>query len=228
MTRAVAVAPQFATARPLVESGWEMPLLLHALVTGVPDADLVDRQAWRATARRLLDGAPVDTERLARALNAARDAWFAADPKDWLAHHVFYAGVPARVGQALEDGIGVAIVTTKAERFARALLAGADPRLAAVPIIGREPDRTIPKSESLLRLGREHGLPPDGRGLWFVEDMLETLELVRVAPGLGSARLFLAGWGYNTLEQRALAGSSDHVTLLSLRDFAEPFADWPR
>jgi phosphoglycolate phosphatase-like HAD superfamily hydrolase len=228
LERAGALAAPFAAARPLVESGWEMPLLLHALVSGVPDADLVDREAWRVTARRVLDGAPVDTGSLGRALNAARDAWFAADPKDWLGHHAFYPGVCARVVQALDAGVHVAIVTTKAERFARALLASQHPRLATVPIIGREPDRTVPKPESLLRLGREHGAAADGAGLWFVEDMLETLELVRATPGLTGTRLFLAGWGYNTLEQRAIVGSGGHVHLLSLQDFAAPFRDWPR
>ena len=225
---ASAVAARFAAARPLVESGWEMPLLLHALVTGVPEGELVDRDAWRATARRLLDGAPVDAGGLGRALNAARDAWFAADPKDWLLHHAFYPGVCARVGRALDEGVQVAIVTTKAERFARALLASQHPRLATVPIIGREPERTVPKPESLLRLGREHGLPPTGAGLWFVEDMLETLELVHATPGLTGMRLFLAGWGYNTLEHRAIVGSGGHIGLLSLQDFAAPFSDWPR
>jgi phosphoglycolate phosphatase-like HAD superfamily hydrolase len=228
LARASAVAATFAAMRPLVESGWEMPLLLHALVSGVSDADLVDREAWRATARRLLDGAPVDAGGLGRALNAARDAWFAADPKAWLGHHAFYDGVCARVVQALDAGVHVAIVTTKAERFARALLASAHPRLATVPVIGRDPDRTVPKPESLLRLGREHGLPAEGGGLWFVEDMLETLDLVRATPGLAGARLFLAGWGYNTLEHRALVGMNRRVGLLSLRDFAAVFADWPR
>ncbi len=228
LARAAAVATTFAAARPLVESGWEMPLLLHALLSGVGEAGLVDRQAWQATARSLLDGASVDATGLGRALNAARDAWFAADPKEWLRHHAFYPGVCDRVVQALDDGMQVAIVTTKAERFARALLASQHPRLATVPIIGREPDRTVPKPESLLRLGRERGLPPTGAGLWFVEDMLETLELVRATPALAEARLFLAGWGYNTLEHRALVGGTGHVGLLSLRDFAAPFGSWLR
>jgi phosphoglycolate phosphatase-like HAD superfamily hydrolase len=228
VARAGAVAARFAAERPLVESGWEMPLLLHALVTGVPEDELVDRHAWQATARRLLHGAPVDAAGLGRALNAARDAWFAAHPKDWLAHHAFYPGVCARVVQALDDGVHVVIVTTKAERFARALLAAQDPRLGAVSIIGREPDRTVPKPESLLRLAREHRLPEDAAGLWFVEDMLETLGQVRVTAGLGRARLFLAGWGYNTLEQRAVAGRDGDVVLLSLQDIAAPLPDWPR
>jgi phosphoglycolate phosphatase-like HAD superfamily hydrolase len=219
---------RFAAERPLVESGWEMPVLLHALLAGVPDADLVDREAWRTTAKRLLDAAHVDSADLGRALNAARDAWFAADSKDWLAHHVFYRGVCARMTGALDDGIPVVVVTTKAERFARALLAAQDRRLGAVPIIGREPDGTVPKPESLRRLARQHGLSADGAGIWFVEDMLETLELVRAAPDLGAVRVFLAGWGYNTLEQRALAGSDRRVVLLSLDQFAGAFGAWLR
>jgi phosphoglycolate phosphatase-like HAD superfamily hydrolase len=226
--RAGGMAAAFGAARPLVESGWEMPLLLHALVSRVSEADLVDRDAWRKTAGRLLEGAPTDTPGLARALNGARDAWFAADSKDWLGHHAFYPGVCARLLRALDEGVPVAIVTTKAERFARALLAAQDPRLAALPVIGREPDRTIPKAETLQRLARDHGLAGGGDGLWFVEDMLETLDRVRAAPELGRARLFLAGWGYNTLEQRAVAGSRGQVRLVSLRDFSGAFGDWPR
>ena len=226
--RASAVAERFAAARPLVESGWEMPLLLHALASGVPDADLVDRHAWLARARRLLDDAGVSAESLGHALNAARDAWFARDSADWLRHHRFYPGVAARTVQAVESGVAVVVVTTKAERFARALLASADERLARVPIVGREPGRTVPKPQSLLRLAAEHGLDAGAPGLWFVEDMLETLESVRATSGLERVRLFLAGWGYNTLEQRAAAGAAGPVALLSLADFAAAFSAWPR
>jgi phosphoglycolate phosphatase-like HAD superfamily hydrolase len=228
VARAAAVAGRFAAARPLVESGWEMPLLLHALVRDVPEAELVDREAWRATARRLLAEAGVARESLARALDAERDAWFSHDPDDWLRHHAFYPGVCARLVQALDDTVRVAIVTTKAARFARALLEAQHPRLAGLPVIGRDPERTVPKPESLLRLGAEPGLPAGADGLWFVEDLLETLESVRATPGLGATRLFLADWGYNTLEQRASVATRARIALLSLADLAAPFALWPR
>jgi phosphoglycolate phosphatase-like HAD superfamily hydrolase len=221
-----AVAERFAAARPLIESGWEMPVLLHALLSDVPDAALVDRHAWLPVARRLLSDAGTDAETLARSVNAARDAWFTRDPVDWLRHHTFYPGVGARVLRALDAGVSVAVVTTKAERFARALLAAEHPRLAAVPIIGREPDRTVPKPESLMRLATAHDLRPGASGLWFVEDLLETLGSVRRTPALVEARLFLAAWGYNTLEHRASAAASGQVALLSLTDFAAPFARW--
>ena len=223
-----AAAAAFGAQRPLVESGWEMPVLLHAVVAGEPATALVDRAAWLGTARRLLGDVGLAPEAVGRALNRVRDAWFARDPGDWVRHTVFYPGVVPRLIEVLAEGIPVAVVTTKAERFARALLAAQDTRLAAVPIVGREPDRTVPKPESLARLAAAHGLQPAAEGLWFVEDLLETLDAVHATPALGAARLFLADWGYNTLEQRAAAGAGRHVRLLSLAAWTAPFSAWPR
>ena len=222
-----ATATAFAAYRPLVESGWEMPVLLHAVVAGEPPTALIDRAAWLATARRLLDGAGLAADTLGRALNRVRDEWFARDPDDWVRHNVFYPGVVARLVQTLVEGTPIAVVTTKAERFARALLAAQDARLRDLPIVGREPGRTIPKPESLARLAAAHGLQPGAEGLWFVEDLLETLDAVHATLALAAARLFLADWGYNTLEQRASVGWRRHVRLLSLGAWTTPVAAWP-
>jgi phosphoglycolate phosphatase-like HAD superfamily hydrolase len=223
-----AVAAAFAAHRPLVESGWEMPVLLHAIVAGEPERALIDRTAWLPTARRLLEGARLAPETLGHALNRVRDEWFARQPDDWARHNTFYPGIVARLVEILAEATPIAIVTTKAERFARALLAAQDPRLAALPIVGREPGRTIPKAESLTRLAAAHHLQLGAQGLWFVEDLLETLDVVRAVPALGAARLFLADWGYNTLEQRASVGWRPHVRLLALGVWAAPFSAWPR
>jgi phosphoglycolate phosphatase-like HAD superfamily hydrolase len=222
-----AAAAAFAAHRPLVESGWEMPVLLRAVVAGEPAEGLVDRAAWLATARRLLAQARLEPETVGRALNRVRDEWFARDPDDWVRHNVFYPGVVARLVQSVSAGTAVAVVTTKAERFARALLAAQDRRLAELPVVGREPGRTVPKPETLIRLAAAHRLQPGAQGLWFVEDLLETLETVHATPALAAARLFLAGWGYNTLEQRASVGWSDHVQLVSLAAWEMPFSAWP-
>jgi phosphoglycolate phosphatase-like HAD superfamily hydrolase len=203
-----------------------MPLLLHALVGGVDPGAVGDRRAWMETARTMLAQTGASAEALGRTLNRVRDEWFAADPAGWVAHHAMYPGVPERIEAALDDGVRVVIVTTKAERFVRALLAAHSARLGALPIVGREPSRAIPKLETLAQLAREHDLH-DGARLWFVEDLLETLETVRRAPGLAAARLFLAAWGYNTIEDRARVGRSKHIALLSLARFTGPFPDWP-
>src|SRR2546428_1402306 len=98
-----------------------MPVLLHAVVAGEPAAGLVDRAAWLATARRLLASAPPEAETLGRALNGVRGAWFSRAPDDWGRHNGFYPRVVARLVEAVTTGTPVAVVTTQAQRFARAL-----------------------------------------------------------------------------------------------------------
>jgi phosphoglycolate phosphatase-like HAD superfamily hydrolase len=220
-----AVAERFAALRPLIESGWEMPLLVHALLAGVEPRALQDREGWLRAAPALLQAAGVTAEKLGRALNEVRDAWFARDAAGWLAHHRFYPGVPTRLLTLLEGPTRAVIVTTKTERFARTLLAGADRRLSALPVIGREPGTPVPKPDILRRLADGHGLGADGAGLWFVEDMLQTLETTSARPDLAGARLFLADWGYNTPADRARADG--RIALLSLERFAGPLGDWP-
>jgi phosphoglycolate phosphatase-like HAD superfamily hydrolase len=221
-------AAAFGALRPLVESGWEMPVLLHAVIAGEPAVNLIDRAAWLPTAHRLLDGAGLAADTVGRALNRVRDEWFARDAADWVRHNTFYPGVVPRLLEVREHGTPLAIVTTKAERFARALLAAQDARLAALPVVGREPGRAIPKPESLTRLAAAQGLQRGAQGLWFVEDLLDTLEAVHATPALAGAHLFLADWGYNTLEQRASVGWNPHVRLLGLGTWAAPFSAWPR
>jgi phosphoglycolate phosphatase-like HAD superfamily hydrolase len=224
--RTPALASRFGALRPLIESGWEFPVLIHALLAGEDERAFGDRAAWLEAGRRLVASAGVTADALGQALNRARDAWFARDPGDWVRHHAFYPGVPALLARAASGGVRVVVVTTKAERFARALLESVSPRLGDLPIVGREPGRAVPKHESLTRLATEHALAL-GDGLWFVEDLFETLEDVAARPALARVRLFLASWGYNVLEQRARASLHPRVGVISLADVARPLADWP-
>ena len=219
-------ARRFAALRPLVEGGWEMPLLLHAVAAGVAEAAVADRASWMRTARAMLAQTGCTPEALGRTLNDVRDEWFARNPAEWVAHHVMYEGVPNRIEAALDEGVHVVIVTTKAERFARALLVAHSARLAALTVVGREPARVIPKVGTLASLAQDHALK-DGAGLWFVEDLLETLHSVRRAAGLGGARLFLADWGYNTVQDRVRVERAPDIALLSLSRFTASFSEWP-
>jgi len=225
--RTPALAARFGALRPLIESGWEFPVLIHALLAGEGERAFSDRAAWLETGRRLVAAAGVSADALGQALNRGRDEWFARDPRDWVSHHAFYPGVAAMMERAQGAGVRVVVVTTKAERFARALLESVSPRLGALPVVGREPGRTVPKHESLARLAQEHSLA-EGDGLWFVEDLLETLEDVAMRPQLGGARLFLASWGYNVLEQRARASLHPRVTVISLGDVGRLLSSWPK
>ena len=221
------VAARFATLRPLIESGWEMPLLVHALLAGVGEESLTDRPVWLNTAKGLMTGAGVSAETLGRALNRTRDEWFARDPDGWLAHHRFYPGIVTRMVSLADDGPRVVIVTTKAERFVRALLAAQNPRLTTIEVIGREPGAPVPKPVTLRRLADKYvGVGTDGTGLWFVEDMLETLEATATRAELAGAGLFLAEWGYNTAGDRASLNAAGRIRLLSLDRFAGPLEAW--
>ncbi|PYM27736.1 MAG: haloacid dehalogenase [Candidatus Rokuibacteriota bacterium] len=224
-SRPARIAARFSALRPLIESGWEMPLLVHALLAGVGDEALKDRHAWLA-APGLMKPAGVSAETLGRALNTVRDDWFARDSAGWLAHHHFYPGVAGQIATLLGGPIEVVVVTTKAERFVRLLLTSADPRLAQVTVIGREPGKPVPKPDILRRLADRAGLGADAAGLWFVEDMLETLEATAQRPALAAARLFLADWGYNTPDDRAAVARAGRIHLLSLTTFAGPLARW--
>jgi phosphoglycolate phosphatase-like HAD superfamily hydrolase len=219
-------AVRFAALRPLVESGWEMPLLLHAVAAGVAEAAVADRASWMRTANAMLAQTGFTPETLGRTLNDVRDQWFARNPEEWVAHHVMYEGVPERIEAALDDGVRVVIVTTKSERFARALLVAHSARLAALTVVGREPGRAPAKVDTLASLAQDHSLK-HGAGLWFVEDFLDTLHSVRRAVGLGAVRLFLADWGYNTVQDRARVQRAPGISLLSLARFIAPFSEWP-
>jgi phosphoglycolate phosphatase-like HAD superfamily hydrolase len=227
-TRPATVAERFRALRPLIESGWEMPLLVHALLAGVDGAALASRHAWLQAAPALMKTAGVSAEGLGRALNRVRDEWFARDATGWLAHHRFYPGVAGRLVSLLDGPTRVVIVTTKTERFARALLAGADQRLSAVAVIGREPGQPVPKPVVLRRLADAQGLDSGAAGLWFVEDMLETLRATASRDDLAGVRLFLADWGYNTPADRAhVTAEAGRVALLSLERFVAPLETWP-
>jgi len=219
------VADRFSALRPLIESGWEMPLLVHALLAGVEPRVLQDRHGWLQAAPGLMQAGGVTAETLGRALNRVRDDWFARDAAGWLALHHFYPGVAPRLVALLDGPTHVVIVTTKTERFARALLDGADPRLSAISVIGREPGQPVPKPAILKRLADSHALGADAAGVWFVEDMLETLEATAARADVAGVRLFLADWGYNTPADRARVGG--RIALLSLPRFAAPLDTWP-
>lgn len=222
--RPAAIAARFAELRPLIESGWEMPLMVHALLAGVDARALKDRHGWLEAAPGLMAAGGVTAEALGRALNRVRDEWFARDAAGWLAHHRFYPGVPARLVALLDGPTRLVIVTTKTERFAHALLVGADPRLSALTVIGREPGQPVPKPVILRRLADGHGLGAAAAGLWFVEDMLETLEATAARAELAGVQLFLADWGYNTPADRARVDG--RIRLLSLSGFTAPLEAW--
>lgn len=214
------LAERFYPLRPVVETGWEMPLLLHGLLTGVPDGDILDH--WPRLMPQLLAQSGVDSARLGAAVDGVRDSWIEADLANWLGLHRFYPGVLPRLRQAMDDGVSLVIISTKEGRFIEQLLATAGLTLPSNRIFGKEIKR--PKYETLRRLKATYG--DEHPSIWFVEDRIKALQAVQHQPDLGEVQLFLADWGYNTAADRAVGQADPHLRLISLGQLSQPFAAW--
>ena len=207
---------RFARLRPLVESGWEMPVLIHALRAGASPASLA--RDWRPDAWLTdLGGA---REPVAAELDRVREEWIGEDEAGWLASHGFYPGVIERLRGLAGAPVRVVVLTTKEGRFARMLLARQGLTLGAADVCGKEARR--PKRTILLELIAGG----DAARVWFVEDRLRTLQDVAREPGLAGVRLFLATWGYNTAADRAAARRDGRILPLTLARFARDFPRW--
>jgi phosphoglycolate phosphatase-like HAD superfamily hydrolase len=218
-----AVAPpdlfeRFAALRPLIESGWEMPLLISALMAGMKDG--VIARDWTTLAPQLLGHhAAAD---VGACLDRVRDAWIAADRAGWLGHHRFYPGVIDRLRALAASATPVVIITTKEGRFIRELFAQEGLDVPADRIHGKEVKR--PKADTLRALKAAGG---PGLSVWFVEDRLQTLDGIATRRDLDDVRLFLAAWGYNFPAEREAARRDGRVRLLSPEDFVSDFSAWP-
>lgn len=219
-------AADFYRLRPLIETGWEMILLLKALVLTVPEAEM--RNHWPELIKKLLVQESLEPILLAKTLDQVRDEWINQDLDAWLNLHRFYPGVIEKLKSLLSSSTLLYIVTTKEGRFVQKLLADQGLELDRASIIGKEIKQ--PKYQTLQQLLDRHHLSP--QKLWFVEDLLPTLLLVNQQLSLTGVGLFLADWGYNTeaarnsLSSPSSPSSSPNIHLLSLSQFSQDFSQW--
>ncbi|MBM0741253.1 HAD family hydrolase [Phormidium sp. CLA17] len=213
------LAASFYRLRPVVETGWEMPLLLHALLQGVSEAAVL--HDWVAIAQRLVITEQLDPAMLIAEVDGTRDQWIASDVNSWLAEHRFYPGVCDRLKATLDSDTQVAIISTKEGRFIQQLLEQQGIDLTDLQLFGKEVKR--PKSEILLELMQVFG---NDATFWFVEDRFKTLQSIAKKPELDTVQLFLANWGYNTSREREQAANDSRIRLISLDQFTLDFARW--
>ncbi|MFM7325555.1 MAG: HAD family hydrolase [Nodosilinea sp.] len=211
------LADHFYPLRPVVESGWEMPLLIHGLQRGLADQDLLDH--WPTLVPQLLTETDLNPAQLGAAVDGVRDRWIQTDLTDWLSLHRFYPGVLPRLTAAAAAGVEVVIISTKEGRFIQQLLGQQGMDLGPNQIFGKEIKQ--PKYETLRQLRRQ------GRSsIWFVEDRLPALTAVQQQSDLQEVQLFLAEWGYNTVADRHQACQTRGVQSLKLEQFIAPFSAW--
>lgn len=195
-----------------------MPMLLRAVLKGFSEADIL--QHWQSIRTRIVAEEDLNPKALGQRVDAIRDQWIADDLEEWLSLHRFYPGVSQQLQQWLETRLSVVIITTKESRFVQTLLSQAGISLGSDRIFGK--DRQLPKTETLRKLKKQGAASP----IWFVEDLLPTLEAVKGQSDLEDIGLFLANWGYNTNRDRQIAAKDERINLLSLEQFAQDFSDW--
>jgi phosphoglycolate phosphatase-like HAD superfamily hydrolase len=209
---------QFQRLRPVVETGWEMPVVLRSLCMGQPEDAILSH--WPEIRTHLMVQEQLDPSQIGQQVDAIRDRWIAEDLVGWLSLHRFYPGISEQIQLWLQQDLPLFIITTKEGRFVQALLHRAGISFSQTSIFGKEGQR--PKSETLKSL-QEKGFPE----IWFVEDRLETLLHIREVPDLQSVQLFLGDWGYNTERDRHFADNHSSLSLLTLDQFCQDFSEWP-
>ena len=213
----------FRALRPVIMTGWEMPLLLRAVAKGWEDAAIA--RDWEAVRDELLEAGPGSdlAARLVQGLDEVRREWIAADPESWLALNVPYSSI-GELRRLVAQPERAVLVTTKEGEFAKRILDHWGLRLADIQ--GKEAGTH--KCDNLREL---IGAFAAGRGhrprLWFVEDRLETLQHVTAHRDLDDVGLFLATWGYNTEAARAATRTDPRIRLLDLETFRHGTAGWP-
>jgi hypothetical protein len=224
-TPTAATFDAFAALRPVILSGWEMPVLLRAIAQGRPRADVLGN--WERVREQVLVAAPgagpTLVDRLGQTLDRVRRESIARDPGAWLDLHAPY-GTLEELRRLVAAPARAVLVTTKEGEFARLILDRWAVRFADVQ--GKEAG--VHKCLNLRGLIEAwvaaHGRRPR---LAFVEDRLETLQHVTTHSDLDDVALFLAAWGYNAEAARATAAADPRIRLLTLEQFRRGTASWP-
>jgi phosphoglycolate phosphatase-like HAD superfamily hydrolase len=210
----------FHRLRTVIETGWEMPILLRALILGIAEEKIL--QNWLTVANQIVESEGLDKKEISKQLDTVRDEWIASDLKSWLALHRFYPGVIPKIRKILASATKFYIITTKEGRFVKQLLEQQKIDLPENTIFGKEYKR--PKYETLREILKIYSENPEN--LWFVEDRLEALELVRQQDDLQAVKLYLADWGYNTQQTRDSLRDRQDIKLLSLERFEQDCSSW--
>ena len=182
-------ADQFYRLRPVIETGWEMPILLRALVLAIPDEKILDN--WPQVLKNIVEADQLNKQLIIQNFDKVRDEWITHDLESWLGLHRFYPGIIERLKQITESSTKLYIISTKESRFIQKLLAEQGVLINPEYILGKEVKQ--PKYTTLRQILDQNQLKPEQ--LWFVEDLFKTLQLVADQPNLNNIGLFLADWG---------------------------------
>jgi len=206
------IVASFYRLRPVIETGWEMPILIRALNEGISEQEILHQ--WGEISQSILQESKFTAPDIAQKLDQIRDEWISTDLASWLSLHRFYPGVVEKIQSLQGSSMQPMIITTKEGRFVSQLLQQQGVEMPSKSIIGKESKR--PKHQILKELMTKTQVK-----LWFVEDRLKTLQLVQQQPSLATVKLYLADWGYNIASEREEARQTPGIELISLSTFTQ-------
>jgi len=206
------IQADFNYLRPIIETGWEMPLVIKALTVGYNVDQLFND--WQNICQGILATENLQSSFLSHALDEVRQKQINNNLWTWLNLHKIYPHVLDKINNII-DNYKLFIITTKEGYFAQKLLESKGVDISKITIIGKEKKR--PKYESLRLIIAQEKV--SSRDVYFIEDRLEALVAVGKQEDLQDVNLFLASWGYNTKKTRDSITSKSRINLLSLNDF---------
>jgi phosphoglycolate phosphatase-like HAD superfamily hydrolase len=215
------LAERFYPLRPVIETGWEMPVMLRAMMMGASDAEILAQ--WPAMALPYLEACHLTPKAAAQAVDTVRDTWINTDLEAWLALHRFYPPLLAVLRSAIGT-LPTYIISTKEGRFIQQLLHQNGIDIDPGFILGKE--KKQPKYETLRQLLEQYSVPDQPAHIWFFEDRIKALQAVKAQPDLETVTLFLADWGYNLESDRELARQDSQIHLLSLEAIVQEYFQW--
>lgn len=211
------LAEKFYRLRPVVEVGWEMPVVLRAVLQGLSE-DHIIRQ-WPTLKYQLIEDSNLTQSELGQQVDGTRDRWIQKDLEGWLSLHSFYPGVLDKLRGLMQAKFPYVIITTKESRFVRQLLQREGIVMPENSLYGK--DCGQPKAQTLQSLQSQLPSP-----IWFLEDRIKTLNTVKAEPELANTGLFLVDWGYNLETERQQALADPRLNLLTLNQFQQDCSSW--
>lgn len=190
----VELVEDFRKVRPIIETGFEAILTTRQLFLGSSVASIYAEHKQQFA--NLKQQAGIGDNELKALFGETRDQWIAADRQEWAAMNPLYANVADKLKDLGRDSIWH-VITTKQERFVKAIFAANGVELAEERIFGL--DRKLSKIEVLQQLKQQYPT----HSIHFVEDRLPTLINVAKVEALSDVALQFALWGYNTEQDKA-------------------------